>query len=93
MGLDKPQAKMSKSLGTNNYISLVDSPDTIREKIKIAVTDSGRDIKATPEKPAMTNLLTIYHLFSGKPVAELEKAYVGKGYAEAERHKGETLLF
>jgi tryptophanyl-tRNA synthetase len=92
MGLDKPQAKMSKSLGTNNYISLVDSPDTIREKIKIAVTDSGRDIKATPEKPAMTNLLTIYHLFSGKPVAELEKAYVGKGYAEFKKDLAEVII-
>src|SRR3989344_5363064 len=43
MGLDDPTKKMSKSAESpNNFVALLDSPDEIRRKIKIAVTDSGK---------------------------------------------------
>ena len=84
MGLDDPLAKMSKSApNANNYISLLDSPDEIRRKIKIAVTDSGSEIiYDEKKKPAVSNLLAIYSLFSGKNVNDVENTYSGKGYAE-----------
>lgn len=83
MGLDDPAKKMSKSaLSSANYIALTDPPQIIREKIKKAVTDSGKDIVAAEDKPALSNLLTIYSLLSGQAVAEIEKEYRGKGYAE-----------
>ena len=65
MGLDDPAKKMSKSAeNPNNYIALLDSPETIKEKIKTAVTDSGSEIKYdTENKPAISNLLLIYSLF------------------------------
>ena len=78
---------MSKSAeNSNNYIALLDSPEIIREKIKSAVTDSGSEIKYDAEnKPAISNLLLIYSLFSclpaGRPeksIAVLEKEYAGK---------------
>ena len=83
MGLDDPAKKMSKSAeNPNNYIALLDSPETIREKIKVAVTDSGNEIKYDMEnKPAISNLLLIYSLFSGKKISELEKEYAGKNYS------------
>ena len=89
MGLDDPAKKMSKSAeNPNNYIALLDSPETIREKIKSAVTDSGSEIKYDAEnKPAISNLLLIYSLFSGLPadrqgksIPILEKEYAGKNY-------------
>jgi len=58
MGLDDPTKKMSKSSpNPSSYIALTDSPDTIKDKIKRAVTDSGSEIKADPsgQSPAETD--------------------------------------
>src|SRR5918997_6142821 len=61
MALDEPTQKMSKSLPTlAGCIALLDDADSIRRKIRRAKTDSGTEVKATPGKPALTNLLGIY---------------------------------
>jgi tryptophanyl-tRNA synthetase len=81
MSLDNPARKMSKSdANPMAAIALTDPADVIRRKIKRAVTDSGSEVTAGPDKPALTNLLTIYSLFAGIPVPELEARYAGKGY-------------
>jgi tryptophanyl-tRNA synthetase len=83
MGLDDPTKKMSKSASSAlNYIALTDDAETVRNKIKRAVTDSGSEIKSGKDKPAISNLLTIYSEISGKTVAQLEKEFEGKGYGE-----------
>ena len=94
MGLDDPSKKMSKSAeNPKNYIALLDSPEAIREKIKIAVTDSASEVKYDMEtKPAISNLLLIYSLFSGKAIAELEKEYGGKNYAAFKKDLAETII-
>ena len=94
MGLDDPLKKMSKSAeNPKNYIALLDSPETIREKIKAAVTDSASEVKYDMEnKPAVSNLLTIYSLFSGKAIAELEKEYEGKNYSVFKNDLAEIII-
>ena len=94
MGLDDPSKKMSKSAeNPKNYIALLDSPETIREKIKVAVTDSDSDVKYDAQnKPAVSNLLAIYSLFSGKAIAELEKEYRGKNYAVFKEDLAEIII-
>lgn len=83
MGLDDPTKKMSKSAEPAlNYIALTDDAETIRNKIKKAVTDSGSEIKSGEGKPALTNLLTIYSEISGKTIPELERDFKGKQYGE-----------
>ncbi len=80
MGLDATQ-KMSKSRG--NAIFLSDTNEEVIKKLKLATTDSGKDIVFDRKnKPAVSNLLEMYHLFSGKEIHEIEKMYVGKGYAQ-----------
>lgn len=91
-GLDSPTKKMSKSAGEANYIALTDSPDVIRQKITRAVTDSGSEVKAGPDKPALTNLLTITSLLSEVSIPELEKKYQGKGYAEFKKDLAEIII-
>lgn len=82
LSLQDPKKKMSKSHKEESYISLLDSPEIIRQKIKKAVTDSGKEIKYDEKKkPAISNLLTIYNLFSGRPIKEIEKKYKGRGPA------------
>jgi len=85
MGLDDPTKKMSKSASSpQNYIALTDSPDIIKDKIKRAITDSGKEIKYDlASKPAISNLLMIYSLVSGKPIKELESQFKNHtSYAE-----------
>jgi len=92
MGLDQPDKKMSKSAGEWNYISLMDAPEIVMKKCKRAVTDSDAQVRAGDDKPALTNLLTIYSLISGKTIASLEEAYVGKGYGDFKKNLGETIV-
>jgi tryptophanyl-tRNA synthetase len=81
MSLEDPTKKMSKSVGgPNSTIMLSDSPDDIVRKIRRAVTDSGSEVKSSPDKPALQNLISIYSLLSGNSVAEIEAKYEGKGY-------------
>jgi tryptophanyl-tRNA synthetase len=93
MALDDPSKKMSKSAGsTGSYIALTDSPDAIRKKIMRAVTDSGTEVRAGEEKPALANLLTIYGLMSGEAVESVTARYAGKGYADFKRDLGEVIV-
>jgi tryptophanyl-tRNA synthetase len=83
MGLDDSTKKMSKSAASEyNYIALTDSEEIVRKKIQKAVTDSGTEIIYNDTKPALKNLINIYSLFSEKTPQEIEKMYVGKGYAD-----------
>lgn len=83
MGLDDPTKKMSKSAKSEyNYIALSDDEETVRRKIKKAVTDSGSEIVYSDEKPALKNLINIYSLLSEISPKEIEKKYTGKGYSE-----------
>jgi tryptophanyl-tRNA synthetase len=93
MALDDPAQKMSKSSPTPaGYIALLDEPDTIRRKIRRAVTDSGIEVTAGPEKPAITNLLGIYAALAGKTIPELEEQYRGKGYGDFKRDLAEVVV-
>ena len=93
MGLGDPMKKMSKSADSaNNYISLADSPDTVREKIKRAVTDSGKEIKYADGKPAIKNLLNIYALLDNASPKEIAGSYRGKSYAEFKKDLAEVVV-
>jgi len=92
MSLDDPTKKMSKSdPSPNATIALLDAPDVIRKKFKRAVTDSGSDVVASPDKPALTNLLGIYSLFSDEPVAVIEERYRGQGYGAFKSDLGDLV--
>ncbi|MCL6637650.1 MAG: tryptophan--tRNA ligase, partial [Alicyclobacillus sp.] len=94
MSLEDPAKKMSKSdANPNAYIAMLDDADTIRRKVLRAVTDSGREIRYDPqEKPAISNLLTIFALCSGQSLAEVEAAYAGKGYGEFKKDLAEVVV-
>lgn len=81
MALDDPLQKMSKSAPRpNSKILLVDPPDLIVKKVKSAVTDSGSEVKAAADKPALTNLLTILSVVEGVSVSDIENRFTGSGY-------------
>jgi len=83
MSLQNPKKKMSKTDDPLGCVGLFDEPEEIKKKIMSAVTDLGRIIKYDPlKKPGISNLLTIYSLFSGKKIKDLEKNFKGRGYEE-----------
>lgn len=93
MALDDPADKMSKSSKRpNSVVNLTDEPELVAKKIKSAVTDSGRDVIAGGDKPALTNLLTIFSLFDGSTVPELEERFAGSGYGDFKTALAETVI-
>ena len=91
--LQDPEKKMSKSDDNiNGAIFLLDEPDTIAKKIKRAVTDSGTDITFDDSRPAITNLLTIYRLLTGKTDDECVEHFAGKGYGHFKTELAETVV-
>ncbi len=93
MSLKNPKKKMSKSDDNKSYISLFDEPKDIKKKIMSAVTDSGKEIKYSPtKKPGISNLLTIYSLFSDKPIQDIEAMFQGKTYSYFKKSLADLLV-
>lgn len=91
--LSDPLKKMSKSdEDANGSITLTDDADAVRRKFKRAVTDSGAEIRFDESQPAITNLLTIHQLLTGKSQAEVEENFAGKGYAALKSELAEVTI-
>ena len=84
---------MSKSSPRpGSYVAILDDPDSIRKKIRRAKTDSGTEIVASQDKPAITNLLEIYSAMSGEPVPAVEADYKEKGYGDLKKDLAEVVV-
>lgn len=94
MSLLDPKKKMSKSdSNQNNCIGLLDDIEVARKKIMRAVTDSGSDIEYDLEdKPALSNLLTIYAQLGTREIPRLVKDYKGKGYGEFKKDLADVVV-
>jgi len=92
MGLQTPENKMSKSdENQNEVISLSDPPETIIKKFKRAMTDSDNKVKMSPEKPGISNLLTIYACVTGKSLQEAEAEFAEAGYGTFKQAVGQAV--
>ena len=81
MSLQEPTRKMSKSDPEDTFVALLDDPDTIRRKIKRAVTDSDGEIRFDPEnKPGVSNLLSIMSALGAGSIESLCAELQGQGY-------------
>lgn len=93
MSLSDPSKKMSKSDDDpNGCVMLMDDAETIQRKFKRAVTDSGTDIRFDPERPAITNLLEIFHLITGHSTEQVEERFAGRGYAQLKGELAEVTV-
>ena len=91
MSLAEPTKKMSKSdENANAVVYILDDRDTIIRKFKRAVTDSGSEILYSPEKPGVSNLMSIYSCFTGKTMEEIEREFAGCGYGDFKLAVGEV---
>ena len=94
MSLQEPTKKMSKSDPNKKAtIALLDDPKQIEKNIKSAVTDSEGIVRYDKEnKPGVSNLMSIYSIFSGKTYAEIEEMYAGKGYGDFKSDLAQVVL-
>ena len=91
--LTDPTAKMGKTDdNTAGVIFLLDEPDTIARKFARAVTDSGNEVRASAEKPGITNLLGIYSVMTGKSVKDAEKEFEGSSYASFKKAVADAVI-
>jgi len=68
------------------------SLDNPLKKMSKSAVNPGKKIKYTDKKPAITNLMTIYHCFSGMSFDEIEKKYQSKGYAEFKNDLAKVII-
>lgn len=82
MDLQEPTNKMSKSAKSEKgTIYMLDDLDDVRNKIKKAVTDSEGIVKYDIEnKPAVSNLISIYANITNQTIAEVENEFAGQNY-------------
>ncbi|EHB65902.1 MULTISPECIES: tryptophan--tRNA ligase [Paenibacillus] len=94
MGLDDPSKKMSKSNpNRNSCIHMMDTPEDIRKKFSKAVTDSDGQVRYDWEnKPAVSNLIEIYSVFSEEEIPFIEKRYEGQGYGTFKKELAEVVI-
>ena len=93
MSLQEPTRKMSKSDPEDTFVSLLDDPDTVRRKIKRAVTDSESEIRYDPEnKPGVSNLLSIMSALSGKSTDDLAAEMQGQGYGTLKTRTADCVI-
>ncbi len=93
MGLDDPEAKMSKSADRPGHsIGLLDPPASILKKLKSAKTDSRIAVDAADLSPGVRNLVTIYHAFAGGSWEEALKRFDGQGYGNLKTGVAEAVI-
>jgi tryptophanyl-tRNA synthetase len=93
MSLADPTNKMSKSDDdANGCVRLLDDADSIQRKFRRAVTDSGTDIKFDASRPAITNLLTIFQLLTGRSPEQVEAHFANKGYAQLKQELADATI-
>ena len=93
MGLDDPEAKMSKS-STNpkHAISILDEPSVILKKLKSAKTDSRTAVDAADPGAGVRNLVTIYQAFAGGSWDEALARFDGQGYGALKTGVAEAVI-
>lgn len=93
MGLQNPDKKMSKSSDNeNDYILIMDEPDTIRRKIKRAVTDDVGQVNYSDEQLGIKNLINIYSVIKDITPEEIVALYKDKSYKEFKDDVAEVIV-
>lgn len=93
LSLNNPQKKMSKSdPNAKSYISIMDEADTIRKKIRSAVTDSEPGVTIDDARPGLHNLLTIYSIVTDESLNTIAERYASQGIKELKDDLAEALI-
>jgi len=101
MDLQDPTRKMSTTGGTGTdgaaggqgTVYVLDEPEAILRKFKSAVTDSGREIVRSPEKPGVSNLIEILAVASERSPEQVEADMASaRGYGDLKSAVAEAVV-
>jgi tryptophanyl-tRNA synthetase len=93
MDLQEPDRKMSTTGGTpQGTLLMLDPPDTIRKKVRSAVTDSGSEVRRGDDKAGVTNLIDLMTVATGEPPETIEARYDGGGYGRFKSDVAEAIV-
>jgi tryptophanyl-tRNA synthetase len=93
MDLQEPDRKMSTTGGTpQGTVGLLDPPDTVRRKVRSAVTDSGNEVRRGEDKPGIANLIDMMAVATGSTPEEIEARYDGTGYGKFKEDVAEAIV-
>jgi tryptophanyl-tRNA synthetase len=74
-------------------VLLLDPPETVRKKLKTAVTDSGSDVRYDPEqKPGISNLIELLTVVTGESIPDVEARYDGSGYGQFKQDVADAIV-
>jgi len=93
MDLQQPEKKMSTTGATEaGTVYVLDEPEAIRKKLDSAVTDSGREIVRSEDKPGVSNLIEILAVARGDFPGEVEAEFEGSGYGDLKKATAEGVV-
>ena len=94
MDLQDPTRKMSTTGGSEQgTVYVLDEPNVIVKKLKSAVTDSGREIERSPEKPGVSNLIDILAVARGvTPEQVQDDMRDARGYGDLKAAVAEAVV-
>jgi tryptophanyl-tRNA synthetase len=92
MDLQRPTSKMATTGGSEQgTVYVLDPPDTIRKKVRSAVTDSGTEIRRGEGKEGIANLIEILAVIRGAAPEEIEGEFEGAGYGDFKGAVGDAV--
>jgi tryptophanyl-tRNA synthetase len=93
MDLQEPEKKMSTTGGSEaGTVYVLDEPEAIRKKLGSAVTDSGREVVRSAEKPGVSNLIDLLAVARGVEPAAVEGEFEGVGYGDFKKAVAEATV-
>jgi tryptophanyl-tRNA synthetase len=93
MDLQEPERKMSTTASSEQgTLYVLDPPEAIVKKVRSAVTDSGRDVVRSPEKPGISNLIEVMATIRGTEPAAVELEFDGAGYGSFKQAVADSVV-
>ncbi len=93
MNLQDPESRMSTTYGAEQgTVYIVDDADTVRKKVRSAVTDSGAEVRRGPDKAGIANLIEIVSVVRGVAPEQVETEFEGSGYGDFKSAVAEAVV-
>ena len=93
MDLQDPTSRMSTSAESDaGVVRMLDPPKTLAKKLRSAVTDSGREVVRSPDKPGVTNLIELFAVTTGESEVAIEARYADTGYGPFKTDLAEAVV-
>jgi tryptophanyl-tRNA synthetase len=83
MNLQDPATRMSTTYGSEQgTVYILDDPNTVRKKIRTALTDSGAEVRRGSDKAGIENLIEILSVVRDITPDQVESEFEGSGYGD-----------